>query len=266
MNSYKIAFVTTLSDDFFPGAITTVKSLLHNNPHFKYPIVIFEWKNLSDKNKKILRSIYKNIIFKSVRTEDYSSFESGENRNWNYNFNYRYDIFLLEEYDKIIFFDCDIIFNLDISKLIKIKCAFGAVARPKGINAQIGMRQGFNAGLMIISKKFLNNQTRDDLISISKHSAVYDKHINKRLWIGNEPILNNYFKKFTKIPQKYNFCIDEIKPRLNLQKYNIHFIGSRKPWHNSIDRYVTNKLAEKYGQFFATLTVRRLVNLYRKYI
>jgi len=265
MNSCNIAFVTTLSDDFLPGAVAAIKSLIKNTPTFSYPIIILEWGGLSDYNKSLLKKIYKNISFKHVDYNNYPEYQSGENRVWNYNFNYRYDIFLLDKFDRIIFFDSDIIFNIDISKLAKIKCNFGAVPRSRGTNVQIGKRPGFNAGLMIIGKKFLNKETRDSLIKLSKQPAILDIRVKKQLWIGNEPILNNFFKTFTKLPKKYNLCIDDIKPKINLLDYNIHYIGKRKPWNNSIDSYATNKLASKYGQFFAVLTSKKLVNLYKKY-
>ena len=52
---------------------------------------------------------------------------------------------------------------------------------------------------MIISKKFLNIETRNKLIELSKTKE----------WTSDEPVLNTYFRNLTFIPKKFNVLTSE---------------------------------------------------------
>lgn len=196
----RAAFVTTLSDNFLPGFLASTSSLLKTTPNFNYDIVIIELNPLSETSKNNILKLYPKVVFKSINLDDYPKTEYDRKyRVWDYNCGLRFDIFLLEEYDKIIFYDCDIIFNIDMRPLLAKKAVFGAVARPATRMLQFNGKKGFSAGLLLINKKFLNKKTRSSLIKLLKQPPPYDERITSKKWIGNEPLLNNFFRCYSSI-------------------------------------------------------------------
>lgn len=229
----KIALTTTLDDSYVLGFLITFSSIKRCNPNLSYDLVIFEWGELSEINKQKIKKIYNNVQFKSVNIERYNKCKFDESwRKWNYNCNYRFDIFTLNQYDKIIYFDCDIIFNIPLDELLKYDGNFCASIM-KNYNGYIQVKhpEVFNAGLMVIGKKYLNENTIKDLIEISNtkpEKSMID-------WVGNQPILNNYFfNDLTNIPEKFNFLMEDINFKSFEENKNYHFIGTLKPWDGDI--------------------------------
>ena len=237
----KRAFVTTLCDSYIDGFFITLYSLLASTEKFNYDIVIFEWGTLSDKNKVKIKKLYDNVIFKTVDTESYKNINfSSKIRNWNeFNPAYRFDIFTLKEYQKIIYFDCDILFEIDMNDMLHDDTiTFGACKMEEckqyhqTINSDV-----FNAGLLVIDNIHLNDNTKRDLINISLNHPPVHTVDHDVAWIGNQPILNNYFyDKVIWIPEKYNLMTLRVSKNNFNTKNNYHFIGHKKPWM-SIDKY-----------------------------
>jgi lipopolysaccharide biosynthesis glycosyltransferase len=262
-----VAFTTILNNKYISGFLLTLNSLLRSSPNFNCDIVIFEWGDLSDDNKNLIKGFYKNIIFKSVNTELYKNHSFDETfRIWTYNCNYRFDIFTLAEYDKIIFFDSDIIFQIDVDELINLDVDFGACFAEKDIVIQLN-DNGFETGLLIISKKYLNSNVRDDLILIAESEAPTTKHVKGNKWISDEPILNFYFKdKVTIIPRKYNLTVSKVDNLDFKVKNNYHYTGENKPWlSNEIEKqfseHAIEKIKEYHGPVLYNLVLYKLVNL-----
>ncbi|NDA62322.1 MAG: hypothetical protein EBX50_09785, partial [Chitinophagia bacterium] len=148
MTSY---FVTTLNNLFVKGALITINSLIRC---CKTPpnIIILYWEEISEENKALIDKIYANIIYRKVNIQDYPAAKFDSNyRVWKYNCHFRYDIFDLGlDFDRVVYFDCDIIFNTVIEELLSFDVDFGAVSRPAGTIVQLNNRVGFDAGLISI--------------------------------------------------------------------------------------------------------------------
>jgi lipopolysaccharide biosynthesis glycosyltransferase len=234
----KPAFVTTLDDSYFEGFLYTFGSILKNTPNFNYDLVILEWDELSLTNKDIIKKIYSNVYFKKVDIESYKNHKfSKKHRTWNYNCNYRFDIFTLN-YDFVVYFDCDILFELPATELLMYDVDFGACQMPKYKKyEQVKGSKVFNAGLMLIGKKYLNENTKRELIKIANEPP--SKNTN---WSGNQPILNKYFlDKIVWLPNKYNLISEDISIKSFSEKQNYHFVGKAKPWNSD-----PSKRYEKY--------------------
>lgn len=270
----KKALVTLLDDKYLPGGLITINSLVNSSPGLDCEIIIFEWGTLSDKSKNLLRKIYPNTIFKSVNIELYNNCKYDERyRVWTYNCNYRFDIFTLKEYDKIIFFDCDILFNLDIEEIFLKKYKFGACPASKNQVKQINREIGFEGGLLLIDNMFLNEKTRDDLIEISLSTPPEDPYV-KNGWESDEPILNTYFLnkitnfyKFKWLDEKYNFLTDRLTPNSFKSPKNYQFIGHNKPWYGDslkekFDSYVIKNVEQKNNYFMVNVSLTKLLHLY----
>jgi lipopolysaccharide biosynthesis glycosyltransferase len=254
----RLAFVTLLSDDYCLGGALSIYTLLRSTPNFTHPIIVLEWGQLSSNSKNKLKALYSNITFKRIVTSDYPKPDFDKtHRRWRYNCGYRFDIFTLTQFDKILFFDSDILFQQNMNSVINREIDFGVIERPIERGIQFNGKKYFNGGLLLIGKKFLNKKVKDDLLYLLQQAAPKDSRdilITSNKWVGNEPILNTYFEPYaTFIEKKYNFCIDEYKADILKHQYNLHFIGENKPWNaNKFDAHITNMLVEQNTQVQAT--------------
>ena len=271
----KKALVTLLDDKYLPGGLITINSLVNSSPGLHMDLIIFEWGTLSEDSKTLLRKIYKNIIFKKINTSLYDNCKYSEQwRVWTYNCNYRFDIFTLKEYDKILFFDCDILFHIDIEEVFQKNCKFGACPASKDQVKQINRETGFEGGLLLIDKAFLKEKTRDDLIEISLSTPPYDPYVKSEKWESDEPILNTYFLnkitnfcKFTWLDEKYNFLTDRLTSDSFKSNRNYQFIGHNKPWYGNkieeqFDSYVINNIIKNNDRCLTRVILKRLLHNY----
>jgi lipopolysaccharide biosynthesis glycosyltransferase len=241
----KIAFVSTLSKGYVLGFKVFLKSILINNPTINIPYVVFNEGDLDQDCYNEIKGIYDNVIFKDINFASYKDCKFKNLRNWNINPANRLEIFTLEEFDKIIFFDVDMLCLGDISYLLNVNCDFGGVKHP--MHESIEMQKtfiydkevGFNGGLLIVSKKFLNQQTISGIKEI----------INSHTWFGNQSSLNIYFKdQITFLPEKY-FQSTPFMTFENIKTSVIwHFAGNKKPWEGAtFDGKSFEILKEKYN-------------------
>lgn len=251
----KYAFTTTLCDNYIDGFYITFYSLLKTTINFNYDLIIFEWGTLSEDNKVKIKKLYNNVIFKKIDTLSYKNcFFDKEIRNWKeFNPSYRFDIFTLSEYKKIIYFDCDIIFEVDMNYVLKDESISFGACKMQGYESyhQTKGNEIFNAGLLVIGNRYLNNTVKNELININlSHPPEGTLDCNKK-WVGNQPILNNYFlNRVNWLDEKYNLMIDRVFGGSFDQKNNYHIIGKNKPWmgndiHKQFDKYVFDKLTNR---------------------
>lgn len=233
----ELQFASTINKDYVFGAIKFLKSLKQFNPNcdFLYNFLVID-NALSEAEKTSIKAVYDNCKFIDIRNEDYLYDNlSCEWRHWKHNCFNRFDMFLIN-CDKLIFFDLDFVCIGSLDELINIDCEFGAVKGLKENKIDHLNEDYFRAGLMVISKKYLNAQTRHDLIELSK----------KSLWSSDEPVLNAYFTNFTPLPWKYNVLTSEYNDHAHADIALLHYVGSKKPWFSSnlrenFDDYILKK-------------------------
>lgn len=261
----KTALVTTLNDSFLKGFLVALSSLLDSSPGIKSDIIILEWGDLSEKNKKIIKKRFKNVFFRSVKTGNYPDLEfDSKYRKWEYNCLYRFEIFTLKDYDQIIYFDCDMLFHISLLPLLTSKISFGAVQRPAGQVLQVNSDVCFDAGFMVIGEKFLRSSVFLDLIKLSLTEAPICKQVPSRKWLGNEPLLNNYFlNEVFWLDKKYNLCSDQIRSTSEIRESNVQFLGHNKPWHiEKFDPYIMESLTKLNGNSYARIILNKLDRVY----
>lgn len=247
-----IQFASTINKKYLPGAIKFLKSLKTFNPNYNYQYnFLLIDDSLENKDIESLGEVYSDISIKKIKTDDYNYNNlSTKWRDWGFNCFNRFDIFLLN-CDKLIFFDLDFICQSSLDEIINFNCDFGAV---KGIRKNLidhPSEEYFEGGLMIISKKFLNIETRNNLIELSKTKE----------WSSDEPVLNSYFKNISFIPKKFNVLTSEYNDYSLSNISLLHYVGSKKPWFS-------NNLRENFDDhIFLTqglLTVRKLQDIYNQ--
>lgn len=270
----KYAYVTTVCDIYFKGFLMTFNSILMSHKDFNHDLIIFECDNLSDQNKKTIQKLYNNVYFKKINKESYRNdvFDKSV-RDWkDFKPTYRFDIFTLKEYEKILYFDCDIIFEIDMNHLLSDDDIKFGVSQMVSYSEyyQTKSNKIFNAGVMIIDNTFLGDNIKKDLIDLSKAPPPKNSKYEDKNWVGNQPILNNYFEnKINWIDEKYNLTIDRLYKKIFLEKNNYHLIGSKKIWsdgdlYSRFDRHVINtiKQNQKNNEVNCIIILKKILEKY----
>lgn len=265
----KNCIVTILDDKYLSGFLLTLHSIIKSTQNIDFDIIVLEWGELSDDSKSIIGKIYDKIIYKKVDIDLYKKCYYDEQwRVWTYNCNYRFDIFTLVEYDKVMFFDCDILFNIDVKEILSHDVDFGACpAYPRTVN-QTNKINNFGGGLLLVGKKFLNNDTRQGLIDVSLSKPIEDRALKGDKWISDEPILNVYFQNYVKfLPENYNLEIVKLTTERLKEKNNFHFVGHNKPWYGKrlndrFDTFVFNTILTKTDNPSNIHVIKELLNIF----
>ena len=269
----KVAITTVLDDKYMPGFLITFNSILQSSKNLNYDLVILEWGDLCDENKKLIKSLYNNTVFRMVDKASYAAHEYDNTwRTWTYNCNYRFDIFTYTEYDRVIFFDCDFIFQIDIAEIAKMNIDFGAAPASVRQVHQIKEEVGFEGGLLTIGKKYLNDKTKKALLDIANSIPPFDKKIKTNKWVSDEPILNTFFlDKLTWLDAKYNLAVDKLTKAHFKSPHNFQFVGHNKPWYSTeitdqFDKFVLTSIAKLNGGYMVPLLLRQLLDLYQRQV
>lgn len=239
-----------------------IKSLLHYNKWFDFDFIVFEWGQLSGESKRRLRGCYEKIKFEKIKTKKYRDCVFGGRRTWSFNPAYRYDLFSLRRYDKIVYLDADMLVVDDISGLLEHQVDFAACPLQKGEGMELSRdvgnplkkgRTGFNAGLLVVSKTYLNKRVLRDLVQLTKSR-------NSPHWSGNQVVLNIYFQdRWTPLPQCYNRTTDLFKRDIAEETKIFHFVGESKPWQKG------REFSEYHRNKIGLLACRELLAIWKRH-
>lgn len=222
----RIALVTLLNDSFMIAYKVFMKSLLTTNKWFDLDFIILDDK-ISEKNKSMCRTFYKNIEFRKINYERYSK------KNWHMTHPklkstyYKLDIFAFRDYNRIVFIDLDTVVLKNIKDLFYSfpQDICGAKAYSLGSD---NLRRDINSGVIILNKPVMNEAIYTDLINLSA----------KGFNLPDQKVINHYFKgKIAYIPKTFN-CEKRI---IYSKKFNysvkrnsiaiLHYVGN-KPWQS----------------------------------
>jgi len=227
------AIVVTVSNNYIP-ALKVLQNTIIRNTSKKFDFLAIEEEKITVKNKQLCN----NVLF--IDEPAMPKFCGRAVRKWNINPLVRYNIFRLKNYEKIIFLDLDMICLSNINELFDLQCDFGAVyhPHPDGVNSKNLNYSGFcpdksfNAGLMVIGKKYLNDSVVEELLKISS--------INN--WLGNQGPLNAFFNdKVTMLPENYFLSTPFInKKNIHTDIKFLHFGGDKKPFLVNSDKIKDN--------------------------
>lgn len=241
--------VGTLDQSYLPGAMAFFKSLIYNNTLFNIPFLIFVW---DDYDYSDLKKIYSNIQFKKINISLCKNIKN-EFRKWNYNVFVKLELFKEILYDKIYFFDFDLIVNSNLDNFFSVNCDFGAVKAPEcAYNHLHKVKNYFDAGVLMVGKKYINMETYSNLKEMSLRNT----------WAGNESLLNDFFyNQTTFLNKKYNtLTVDTIT---NYEDISIvQYVGAQKPWHEGslIAKYTPKALRNNN-----IITIQKLQSLFNYY-
>ena len=204
--------------------------------------------------------MYSKFIFKNIKNDDYKDCNySNKWRTWNINCANRFEIFTTQGYDKVVFFDADMIVMDNIDYLFEIDVEFGGceIVRDSEIDHPSKFDRtlrSFNGGLMVISKKYLNSETKNNLIKVAEQKP----------WSSDEPILNTYFDntRVTFLPKCYNLLVPEVTAENFSTAKIIHYLSEKKVWYQGCieDRY-DEFIIKKLNNFSLLIKIDNLFRL-----
>jgi len=222
--------------------LTPLKVVLYglNKTKFIHDIVILYDVYFNELEE--LKSKYTDlkIILRQISVEEYKDIKWVNNhREWHINPFYRFEIFKLD-YEKILYLDLDIVILKDINEIFDQPGNFRAVELAKMTNLSYVSRgqRGFNAGVMLIDKSYLNKDIFNNLCKLAREN----------IFNGNQKVFNMLFTNIDFLDVKYNLTTDLLTVE-NIEKAHIiHYIGENKPWDSvfssSFCQYVKRLIGE----------------------
>jgi hypothetical protein len=193
--------VTACTDNYLPLYKTFVTGLIKNSG-YTAPIIVIASELLNLISRDQMVEWYPNTMFHNI--DEFQYFNNNKD-NARY---YSIEAFNIKA-DKVIFMDVDILNIGDINPLFEIECDIGMCRELR--------RPCFNAGLIIIGKKYLNEKTYNEL--------MFADYTKAEGYGTDQKIYNNYFENITEIDQKYNTLVTETG---KTEIINLHYI--HKPY------------------------------------
>lgn len=261
-----VPIVFSSSNEFAPVCAVVIESIIENSSQDNcYDIIILE-KNISDKNKKIIKSLANgrpNFIIRFANVSYIvNKYKLQANQHISVETYYRFLIqSILPEYDKVLYFDSDIICRRDVADLFETEIGnnlLGAVI-DADMNGQLKLPGSdffqylstelkledpysyFQAGVLIMNLNELRKVSSTDLW-LRRAQKIYrylDQDILNKYCQGHIYYLdmawntliecNNYRVKVLINGARWEIYLAYQKAREN--PYIIHYAGFQKPWN-----------------------------------
>lgn len=273
LQSKRYCLTTVSSPEFLPGTIVLLHSFLKTNLWFDGEIIIIH-RSLSDREQAKLHAVYKNCRFQFVSDKLVKKIEqlgiripSLKNRQTRF---FSLEALALENYDKILFCDSDMLFRDSVQEVFSTlagiaACADGSNnrgnARDKETYEEVGLSSPnsivntFNAGFMLFDKSIANQENYNRIIGhldesfFSKtKSGLTDQILFNIVFDGQQTILDgsyNYLLAFTR-DENYSD-----KTKFSDAKV-VHFNGPMKPWHIDKARTASGELKDAMDMWYET--------------
>ena len=218
-------------DDYIPGLIIFMESLLRHNPWFNLPYVIFSDsdKELQPKHKDLLLKIYPHFIFSNL-DETYSPIKRKNKNNLRHaRFTQTYlglSAFNLSEFDRVLYLDTDLLCLGNIQTILEeTKSAdfVGVYDRQRDHTARKYFEtqnqnrsfktvssedfdHNINTGIYVINKRLLTDRVFKDLFDYAEHGIrstndpegdpeVIHRHLSKQKSLGDQEVINYYLSQ-----------------------------------------------------------------------
>lgn len=262
MENSKYCVCTATNDAYTRGAEIMLYSFLLNNKWFKGDVVILCGKensqmSLSEDNRKKISNIYGNVIFREV---DYSEVSEVTSRMRNYSVGkealfYKLVAFKMEQYEKILFLDSDLLVIGDIFEFFDRKEPFVICPDIEDTTYNDRLWSGrteeyCNSGVFLVNEQYIRESMMDEFLSIFE----YVDFSKKTRWnphngrFGDQDIINAYFigKNVFLAPSKfYNLYNLHFNERNNEVKI-LHYWSFNKPFLRNFGNGVSISLWKKY--------------------
>ena len=223
-------YVCVLSTDSYLNGVLILNENLKRLKS-RYDLLCLINENISDNSKELLNK--HNIKYRELPSVPYNvSYDS----QWNYTFD-KFNVFLLEDYDKIVCLDLDLLILENLDFLFDYDTPAMVIDNPTYTDR-------YNSGVMVITP---------DANIFNELVRLKDKEALKDSVIGDQNILNDYYLangNINRIPDRYNVLrtitdetehvingngVEEIRYKVifNAVVDNpavVHYVGPNKPF------------------------------------
>jgi hypothetical protein len=184
------AFATVVQGDAWVERFkVTLRSFVAHNPTVRIPWYVFG-NSMDDSQKVALADIYPYVLFRDVSSAEYRANGKYSPKYW------ILEAYKLEGFDKVICLDADLLCMGSIDYLLKGSWDMAMVRERR--------RPCFNSGMVVIGKRFLNQETYQNLLEMQ---------VDKRRFGRDQQLLNRYFHEelhaVTELDQRFNTMISE---------------------------------------------------------
>lgn len=256
-------FILGFDNGYCPFAATTIASVCKNNVgHHNFYAFI---NNISNENRtKLINDVTKfgsSISFINITQKDVAKFPIGAGTANDYvSIATYFRLFITSklpiDVQRVIYLDCDVIVDANISEIWNWKFSKGKFilaaddypTTAENSIKRLGIDTYFNAGVFVIdvsvAKKYINEEViLQYLIDNKKKIKFHDQdilnallHDKRELMPIRYNVLNIYYKKKFSLPKCYNDTCDFLEnPAI------IHFSSRYKPWHTECTHPLINK-------------------------
>ena len=232
-------FFSVLNSDFIEGFKVFCSSLIRHNSWLKETEteLLIVPIDLSLKQKSECEKFYPHI--KWIEGKIPPKNLNFEKLNIGISAFHKLQAFSISDYDLVISIDCgDMLINGSVAELFSYDVPIGMIqgwTKSHGWHDQKKAGGTFNGGLVLLNKKYRNEEVYKELIA-QPQSAYYDQQI-----------INDYFfKKISKLPVYFNFSkrLIENKELEPEEARIIHFVGE-KPWQKRYKGKILYKTLEE---------------------
>jgi hypothetical protein len=184
------AFATVVQGDAWIERFkVTLRSFVAHNPDVKVPWHVFG-NSINEDQQTALSSIYPYLGFHQVAISEYRENGKYSPKYW------ILEAYKLEGFDKVICLDADLLCMGSIDYLLKGSWDMAMVRERR--------RPCFNSGMVVIGKRFLNQETYQHLLEMQ---------VDKNRFGRDQQLLNRYFHEelhaVTELDQQFNTMISE---------------------------------------------------------
>lgn len=232
------AFVTVLStDEYLPGVIALKKML--NMVSSKFPLICAVSKGVSYKSIKWLSE--NNIEYITIKKSIWKGSLSQQNYNhWSNTFD-KLTIWELEEYEKLVYLDADLMVLTNLDHLFEMEPFSGVCAGKNTPGCE--NYKGINSGLIVLKP---NKEIAFQLYALV--DEVIKKKQSKNLPVGDQDVIQEFlgdkwnYNDSLQLDDTYNIFVSDLDyyikqgyslsntKKTPLQIKVVHFIGKFKPW------------------------------------
>lgn len=240
------------TNDYLPGVLILNENLKKLNSQYGLLCLINE--NISEESKQTLDEY--GIKYQLKRSVKYNV---NFNCSWNNTFD-KFNVFLLEEYEKVVCLDVDLLILENLDFLFDYETPAMVIDNPS-------FADRYNSGVMVITP---DKQTFNQLVRMKEQESLYNKVI------GDQNILNDFYLKdsnINRIPDRYNVIrtiTKEVEDVDGVEKYRIirnaivdnpavlHYVGNNKPF--SIDKEFNDEYNTIYQEYLKIIKNEDITN------
>ena len=250
-----VCLATVVTDSFVPGAVVMLGSFRAHHPGFDGDVVVLH-DSLSEASRRLLAAVGGRVRFEPVRpalVEWVANLEAAYPGRLHASATFHaLDAFRLGGYRKVLFYDCDVLFQGPVGELFDtgaalLCCGDPSLAMGKVRDAETlrplergaagagrpVLERPFNSGFLLIDGSCAGEQVYADLLALMAPEAWRGSATR----LGDQDVLNRYFAgRQTLVDWTYNYFVPQasvLRARTGLDAAHakaLHFKGPVKPW------------------------------------